>query len=205
MQHIYLPILLSILIGVTGCDDGKNKKRFLEKEYATSLYSRVFESEKPESKNNYSPQPIFLKAILNTPVVHQKLVAINIAKNKIIINEKSRNTSVIAVGSSGIRSEYQGQAEATIATTLKAQKPLTDFGNHSFKREIAYIDLHLAKATAFQEIDSQISKLFKLLETKYASEKKLDSLKISLKAYQRNADLVKKALAAGIINKSKYL
>ena len=137
--------------------------------------------------------------------VDDKLRQLDVAKKRVNIEKTQRNFVFNASASAGIQSEYYDQTKPLIQTSIKAQKLLLDNQNLKKSIELLELDVDILGIDTFMEVDKKINELT-LAHTKLKFSKMSASLMSDyLKKYEKNRQLIAKAVASGILSKSKSL
>ena len=173
--------------------------------------SFIFKNENKEiinderKKDILTTRSIILEEIFRNSNVVDKLRQLDVAKKRVNIEKTQRNFVFNASASAGVQSEYYDQTKPLIQTSIKAEKLLLDNQNLKKSIELLELDVDILGIDTFMEVDKKINELT-LAHTKLKFSKMSASLMSDyLKNYERNRHLIAKAVASGILSKSKSL
>lgn len=153
----------------------------------------------------WSSRSIILDEVLRSPDVADKLLQIDVAKKRVNVEKTRRNFVFDATASGGVQSEYYDQTKPLLQTSIKAQKLLLDNQNVKKSIELLELDVKNIGVDTFMEIDKKLNDLTVAhIQIKSAQ---LSALLMTeyLNNYERKKQLISKAVASGVLSKSKSL
>ena len=156
-------------------------------------------------KDILTTRSIILEEIFRNSNVDDKLRQLDVAKKRVNIEKTQRNFVFNASASAGVQSEYYDQTKTLIQTSIKAEKLLSDNQNLKKSIELLELDVDILGIDTFMVVDKKINELT-IAHTQLKFSKMSASLMSDyLKKYEKNRQLIAKAVASGILSKSKSL
>lgn len=148
---------------------------------------------------------IILEEIFNNSDVDDKMRQLDVAKKRVAIEKTQGNIVFNATASAGIQSEYYDQTKPLMQTSLKAQKLILDGQNLKKSIELLELDVEIQGVDTFMEADKKINELTVAYTQLNFSQQSASLMKTYLNEYEKKKQLINKAVASGVLSKSKSL
>ena len=156
-------------------------------------------------KNVLVSGSIILEEIFNNSDVDDKMRQLDVAKKRVAIEKTQGNIVFNATASAGIQSEYYDQTKPLLQTSLKAQKLLLDGQNLKKTIELLELDVEILGVDTFIEADKKINELTVAYTQLNFSQQSASLMSAYLNEYEKKKQLINKAVASGVLSKSKSL